>query len=408
MNTLSEILENALHTTPVWQAEPAFDPTMEQFVGIKAITYDGLGKTSTFAYMGLPEGATPDKPVPGIVLVHGGGGIAFLPWVKMWMDRGFAAIAMSTRGMFPAGVNSGRVVDEIGCHYGMYDSFVKPGYVDSPNEDGMKNADLPIEERWMTHALVKAIHAHNLLRSLPEVDNSRIGITGISWGGNITSIVITHDTRFAFAIPVYGSGYLSEALSYMGDVFSMPGNAPYRAEDRFDRVKIPVMWVAWNDDCAFSVNSNSKSYLATVPQNPKTGLALIHDMSHSHPCGWAPPVIAAFAHWVAQDGQPLVTFATQPEGRNANAALNIPEGVMDLEGTLYWIDSPMVYKNHDKYNYGNDTLYFMEQVWQTAPAVLKGNVLQAELPQQVGGYYLELRYKINGQDMVATSVYVAL
>ena len=272
----------------------------------------------------------------------------------------------------------------------------------------MKNPDLPLAERWMTHALVKVIHAHNLLRSLPEVDNAKIGIHGISWGGNITSIAITHDPRFAFAIPVYGSGYLKEALSYMGEIFRNPGNAPYRAEDGFSKVNIPVMWVAWNDDCAFSVNSNSKSYLATVPQNEKTGLALIHNMGHDHPRGWAPPVIAAFADWVVQDGQPLVTFQTQPQGRSAKATLHIPKDIENPVATLYWIDSPMVYCAHDKHHYGQEDLTFMKQVWQTAPATLTGNMLQAELPEQVGGYYLELRYQVNGKEMIATSVYTAI
>ena len=39
--------------------------------------------------------------MPGIVLVHGGGGVPFASWVKMWNDRGYAAIAMSVTGDFP-------------------------------------------------------------------------------------------------------------------------------------------------------------------------------------------------------------------------------------------------------------------------------------------------------------------
>ncbi len=415
MSNLETILQAAIQTTPQWQNVPAFTPTLPEFSGIQAITYDGLtlpeGKTATFAYLGIPASASEAKPVPAIVLVHGGGGQAFLPWVKMWNDQGYAAIAMSTRGMFPNAVNAGgRHAKDPGYRHGMYDSFANPGYIDSPNEDALKNTDLPLEQRWMTHALVKVIHAHNLLRSLSCVDNSRIGITGISWGGNITSIVITHDTRFAFAIPVYGSGYLRNALSYMGPIFSHPDNAPYRAEDRFDRVKMPVLWVAWNDDNNFSVNSNSLSYLATHKNNPKTGLALIHEMWHDHPHGWAPPVIGAFADWVVKDSQPLITFATQPEGKNACATLNIPTGVSNLKGKLYWIDAPMTASVHDKYHYDmlSDAFTFMDQVWQIAPAEIKGNTLSAELPANAQGYYLEINYELNGQTMLGTSVYTTL
>ncbi len=410
MNTLSEILQSACNAAPVWQEVPAFRPTAEEFSGIQAITYDGLetgaGKTTTFAYLGIPES---DTPVPAIVLVHGGGGQAFLPWVKLWMDRGYAAIAMTTRGCFPAGVNGGsNLADDPGYRHGMYDCFVKEGYVDSPNEDSMSNPDLPIEERWITHALVKVIRAHNLLRSLPQVDSTRIGVTGISWGGIITSLTITHDPRFAFAIPIYGSGYLSQALTYMGPKFSEPGNAAYRAEDRFDRVKMPVLWLAWNDDNNFSANSNSLSYLATAPNNPKTCLSLLHDMGHSHPAGWEPAVSYAFADWIVKGGRPLVQFVAQPEGRNATATLAIPQGATNLRATLYYLDGPMTYSVHDKYGNGVLNLSYLDPVWQRIPATVSGNTVQAELPAEATGYYLELCYTADGEEIVVTSAFIIL
>ena len=411
MNDLNTILQTALNTTPRWQVETEFNPTADGFAGIQAITYDGLNNTTTFAYLGIPKGATEDKPVPAMVLVHGGGGQAFLPWVKLWNDRGYAAIAMSTRGMFPCGVNAGsKLPDDPGYQHGMYGVFLKEGYVDSPNEDSLRNTHLPTEDRWFTHALVKVIHGHNLLRSLPQIDNSKIGITGISWGGNITSVAITHDPRFAFAVPVYGSGYLKDALSYMAPIFSAPENAAYRAEDGFDRVKMPVLWVAWNDDNNFSVNSNSLSYLATRDASPKTGLALIHEMWHDHPHGWAPSVIYAFADWVVKDKDPLITFANQPEGKNASAKLHIPAGVSDLKAKLYWIDAPMTASAHDKYHYDMESpqLTFMDQQWQIAPAEISENTVSAVLPPKAKGYYLEVSYPLHGEEMIATSVYTTL
>ena len=38
--------------------------------------------TKVFAYYGLPEGATEQAPVPGIVCVHGGWGTAYPEWVR--------------------------------------------------------------------------------------------------------------------------------------------------------------------------------------------------------------------------------------------------------------------------------------------------------------------------------------
>ena len=38
--------------------------------------------------------------------------------------------------------------------------------------------------------------------------SGRVGMTGISWGGYLTSLVCGLDSRLKFAIPVYGCGHL--------------------------------------------------------------------------------------------------------------------------------------------------------------------------------------------------------
>jgi hypothetical protein len=48
----------------------------------------------------------PGRKVPGIVLLHGGGGTAFESWVKLWVDRGYAAIAIDT-----SQITSGTIAD---------------------------------------------------------------------------------------------------------------------------------------------------------------------------------------------------------------------------------------------------------------------------------------------------------
>lgn len=408
---LDVILEKSYHAAPAWEHIPQFDPTEPEFSGIRAITYDSMErngqKTATFAYLGIPEST---EPVPAIVLVHGGGGHAFLPWVQMWMARGYAAIAMDTRGCFPAGVNGGsRLAGDPGFRHGMYDRFLRPGYTDSPDEDGMEHAELPLEERWITRALDKVIRANNLLRSLPQVDKDRIGITGISWGGVITTLTITYDRRFAFAIPVYGSGYLDIAPTYIGDRLRMEGNHEYfRAEERFFGLPMPILWLGWNDDSPFAITSNSLSYMATAGSSEKTMLCMLHNMHHDHPSGWNPPIIAAYADWAVKGGAPLVTFATQPVLRNATARLNVPADAEITGATLYWIDAPMTYSIQDKYHLGLANVRYMDQVWQLLPAQINGDTVTACLPENACGYYLEVRYMTGGQELTATSVYTSL
>lgn len=72
-----------------------------------------------------------------------------------------------------------------------------------------------IADQWFYNGIADNILANSLLRCFPEVDTDRIGITGISWGGILTNVVTGIDNRFAFAIPVYGCGYLHEAPTYI-------------------------------------------------------------------------------------------------------------------------------------------------------------------------------------------------
>src|SRR5262245_36942601 len=83
---------DALRKTPAVFPAPGFEAP-----GVKGLFYAGLpwkGKaTRVFAWYGAPE-RKKDERVPGMVLVHGGGGTAFDGWVRLWTSRGYAAIAM--------------------------------------------------------------------------------------------------------------------------------------------------------------------------------------------------------------------------------------------------------------------------------------------------------------------------
>jgi hypothetical protein len=54
-----------------------------------------------FAYIGYPPNASKNNKVPAVILVHGGAGTAFPQWVKIWNDKGYAAIAMDLEGRQP-------------------------------------------------------------------------------------------------------------------------------------------------------------------------------------------------------------------------------------------------------------------------------------------------------------------
>jgi cephalosporin-C deacetylase-like acetyl esterase len=187
---------------------PAYTPA-EGFIepGVSAIYYDGpayQGKpTKVFAWYGLPKLAAGEK-APAMVLVHGGGGTAFAEWVRLWTSRGYAAIAMDTCGGLPRGGNGKWEPNPNGGPHGW-------GAFDKAND--------PVTDQWPYHAIADVILAHSLIRSFPEVDPERIGVTGISWGGYLTCIAAGVDPRFKFAAPVYGCGFLGENSAWL-DAFA--------------------------------------------------------------------------------------------------------------------------------------------------------------------------------------------
>ena len=122
----------------------------------------------------------------------------------------------------------------------------------------------------MYHAVADTVLANSLIGSFPEVDAAKVGLMGTSWGGVITSTVIGIDTRFAFAIPTYGCGWLADAENQWGK--ALHDNALYR--EVWDPVRwlpnarMPVLWLTWLHDVHFPLTSQSASYRAANRERP--------------------------------------------------------------------------------------------------------------------------------------------
>ena len=219
----------------------------------RPIFFDGLpwkGKpTRVFAWVGVPK-LEPNKKAPGIVLVHGGGGTAFDAWVRLWVSRGYAAIAMDTCGCVPKGTYG---------NWQRHDAGGPPGW------GGFEQADEPMEDQWPYHAVTDVILAHSLLRAMPEVDDQRVGVTGISWGGYLTCIASGLDDRFQFAVPVYGCGFLGEDSAWVPEFKKMgtKGDRWLAMWDPSHYLKsgmMPKLWVTGTNDFAYPMNALQKSY----------------------------------------------------------------------------------------------------------------------------------------------------
>lgn len=353
----------ALSVAPAVHPAPAFNEP-----GVTAVFYDGLPwqrkPTRVFAWYGIPE-HPPGTKVPGIVLVHGGGGTAFAEWVRLWTRRGYAAIAMDTCGATPGGENA---------HHPRHEFGGPPGW------GGFDQIDWPLTDQWTYHAIGDVILANSLLRSLPDVDAGRIGLTGISWGGYLACMAAGVDDRFRFAAPVYGCGFLGEDSTWLPD-FARMGTAKaakwlglWDPSQYLPRAKMPFLWVDGTNDFAYPLDSLQKSY--RLPPGPRTLCTRVR-MPHGHGGpGENPEEIHVFADHILRGGPPLAT-ATGVRQQDRRVTVT------------YQAATPIV---KAELNYTTDTGKWQDRVWHTVPADLDmaTRTASAGLPDGLTVYYLNL------------------
>ncbi len=251
------------------------------------------GKTTeVFAYYATPGSLagdpSKDRDLPGIVLLHGGGGRAFADWAKLWASRGYAAIAMSL----------------VGSGADMKNRHGRPW-----QNDVFSVKQAP-KQQWVYHAVSDAILAHSLIRSFPEVDKNRTAITGYSWGGYLTCIAASVDNRFAAAVPVYGCGFLHENSVFKGK-FPKDEAERRRAVKLWDPSSymamgtVPMLMCDGGADFAYPPDSHAKTYaLIRAEKN----LHFVPFLRHGH-CFTKPHAAELFIESKLNKGKPLARIA---------------------------------------------------------------------------------------------------
>lgn len=333
--------------------------------GVKAIVYSGLpfhGKsTRVFAWLGLPHVKAGEK-VPGIVLIHGGGGTAFEEWVRLWVERGYAAVAMDTCGQVPVG------------NYGQWFRDEQGG---PPGWGGFEQTEWPREDQWTYHAVADAILAHSLIRSLREVDGERTGVTGISWGGYLTCIVAGVDRRFKLAAPVYGCGFYRDTvfekeLNNLGQERADRWLALWDPSVYLGNAEMPFLWVTGSNDFAYPMQALRRSY--RLPKGPHS-LCIRLRMPHAHGGpGENPEEIRVFADSLLKGGTPVPIFTGWGlHGTNAWAT--------------YTAKVPIV---RAELNYTKDTGRWQDRKWNSIPAGQTNGRISANLPAGTRVYFFNL------------------
>ena len=342
--------------------------------GVKAIFYENVSfkgrETRVFAYLGIPR-SDDGRPVPGMVLVHGGGGSAFRRWVRYWNEHGYAALSMDWNGC----ISGNEKGDEQHGHE--HHKWGGP-----TGAEPWKGLDEPIGDQWPYHAVAAIVRARTLLESLPEVDGDRIGLTGVSWGGYLTCIAAGVDQRFKFAAPVYGCGFVADHSRWTDPGHALAESLPdtlaaydatWDPKNFLPSATMPFLFIDGTNDDAYPLDIVEKSRALVKAECTRV---IIPRLPHGHcEVSEAPAELFAYADGLFGRGSGLAR-CRQFGSVGGNCAF---EATFDMKGDA--IASAALH-------YTTDLGETRKREWKSIPATVTGDAVHAVPPPGTTSLFL--------------------
>ena len=384
-DALRAFFEKVKKVQPQIAACPSFDPFPND-ERIKAIRFSSLPyggrETSAFAYIGFPDNACAQKPVPAMVLVHGGAGHAYAEWVQDWVDHGFAAISFDGFCQVYTGAPH------------TYDASLDFWAADPeayPPMDCFIDGETPFEKQNFTYFVADILLANNLLRADERVISEQIGMTGISWGGYAGSIAACYDERFAFAAPVYGSGFQDVSQTAWGKPFRESGIIElWDAKHLLGEVTTPLCFFNSDRDPFFDANATT----ACAAAAPNGSLTLLPAFTHGQIEGSTIPELFRFAEAQVGRGKRNIQI-TEISGTENNAAVSftLPDDVKNARVSLYYKIEDLIYDEKE-----------LRELWQKISCEAPDGKAQVNIPDEACLFYFCVESEtIEAQTLHATS-----
>ncbi len=367
----------------------------EQVEGVKAqcIFFEGelyKGKpTEVFAFYCTPSmlkggKAYDDKNLPAVVCVHGGDGRAFEEWVQLWASKGYAAIAVNWRGNGPELLYKNPTPEQrkkINPYYLTQSrAHLKNGGPEHTPQTTSLDDGKAERDAWVYQAVGAVVRAHSLIRSFKEVDENRTAITGISWGGYLTSLISAIDTRFKVAVPVYGCGFIYERpedwQAYIGkdSVKAKRWIEIFEPSHSLKVTKLPMLFLNSPAD-AYPLSIWTKS--AELPKNAQT--LLIANLTHGHHQGWSEPEIEGFIASKINGKPPFLKPSKLVVKKNV-ASCKVNDAKKIESAKLFYTTSNKSDWRHFK--------------WESVDVKNKNGYLSAEIPTGSRAVYISITDKL--------------
>lgn len=301
-----------------------------------------MGVIRVFAYMGIPDNATSQNKVQGIVCTHGGEGHAYAKYCLEAVRHGYAAIAFDTEGYHALNGIEANERDLLG----------------HKEKDNFSTAKNSIKEQWMYYVISDCAFANTVLRSLDAVDKDKVGITGISWGGLAVTVASCYDSRFAFCVPVYLSYFVSSQTNdaFFGSTEYNPDFDKFAADlwqdaETLEGNTVPTLLINSQKDRFADISSTVMTYKTLKKNNSKAYVLIKPDLPHSQEAGASQPEIYRFGDWVCSNYGNEKSFFTIDKqitselGRSYQISVTVPENITNVSAILYYTTEPLSYSS---------------------------------------------------------------
>jgi dipeptidyl aminopeptidase/acylaminoacyl peptidase len=238
--------------------------TTRQLAEVESLTFQSFDGTEVEAFLTKPIGLaksperTANSKHPMITVIHGGPhgqqGAAFNAKAQAYAARGWAVLMVNYRG--------------------------STGY-------GQKFTDAIFRDQNGGEAKDVLYGVEAALRRYKWIDGERLGVEGVSYGGQLTNWLITQTNRFKAAIPIAGISNLitQNYLSYYHDYLAVEFGAFPHQEGLMDllwqrspirhvaNVKTPVMLVHGENDNDVPIAEAEQFYIALKDVGVETVMA---------------------------------------------------------------------------------------------------------------------------------------
>jgi dienelactone hydrolase len=314
-----------------------------------------------------------DKKLPAILQIHGGGGKAEVSAAIWAADNGCAGLSINWLGNPMDKMQEGDAntdwgaIDATQKHNDHYDG-TGAAKADPKTLDAVES---PRNNNWFLLVLA-ARRSLTFLEQQPEVDPTRLGVTGHSMGGKITVNVAGIDKRVKAAVPSCGgSGGIAGKLTDLPESVVKPRNidmmtATILDEAYIPRVTCPILFLSASNDHAGPFDAMAENWKKIGSKNVR--YTLVPHFTHRS----LPESEVCRTLWFDQHLKGAFAFPKTPELTvNLKTANGVPQVTVKT-------DRPDEVVKVDIY-YSLDPNYVM-RFWRDAEAKKNGDVWVGNAP----------------------------